>query len=109
MKINFPREMRDETIFKLAPALKKANDSYRTQGEASFLGASVYETDDKHFEKLVGNSLSKLDANWILSPGTVRNVLPKLYRQATPSERRYLLRIFKRLAGEEKTSEQSST
>ena len=102
MKINFPREMRDETILKLAPALKKANESYRTQGETSFSGASVYEADDKHFEKLVGNSLSKLDTNWNLSPGTVKNVLPKLYWQATPSERRYLLRIFKRLAGEEK-------
>jgi hypothetical protein len=109
MKINFPREIREETIHKLAPTLKKANDSYRTQGEASFSGTSVYESDDKHFEKLVGNSLSKLDADWNLSPGTVKNVLPKLYGQATPSERRYLLRIFKRLAGEEKTIELSST
>lgn len=105
MKINFPRELREETIHKLAPTLKKANDSYRTQGEASFSGASVYEADDKHFEKLVGTSLSKLDADWNLSPGTVKNVLPKLYGQATPSERRYLLRIFKRLAGEEKTND----
>lgn len=108
MKINFPREMREETIHKLAPTLKKANDSYRTQGEASFSGASVYEADEKHFEKLVGNSLSKLDADWNLSPGTAKDVLPKLYRQATPSERRYLLRIFKRLAGEVKTGVQSS-
>jgi len=105
MKINFPRGLREETIHKLAPTLKKANDSYRTQGEASFSGASVYEADDKHFEKLVGTSLSKLDADWNLSPGTVKNVLPKLYGQATPSERRYLLRIFKRLAGEEKTND----
>ena len=109
MKINFPRELREETIQKLAPTLKKANDSYRTQGEASFSGASVYEADDKHFEKLVGTSLSKLDADWNLSPGTVKNVLPKLYGQATPSERRYLLRIFKRLAGEEKINESHST
>lgn len=109
MKINFPRELREETIQKLAPTLKKANDSYRTQGAASFSGASVYEADDKHFEKLVGTSLSKLDADWNLSPGTVKNVLPKLYGQATPSERRYLLRIFKRLAGEEKINESHST
>ena len=109
MKINFPRELREETIQKLAPTLKKANYSYRTQGEASFSGASVYEADDKHFEKLVGTSLSKLDADWNLSPGTVKNVLPKLYGQATPSERRYLLRIFKRLAGEEKINESHST
>ena len=109
MKINFPRELREETIQKLAPTLKKANDSYRTQGEASFSGASVYEANDKHFEKLVGISLSKLDADWNLSPGTVKNVLPKLYGQATPSERRYLLRIFKRLAGEEKINESHST
>ena len=109
MKINFPRELREETIQKLAPTLKKANDSYRTQGEASFSGASVYEADDKHFEKLVGTSLSKLDADWNLSPGTVKNVLPKLYGQATPSERRYLLRIFKRLAGEEKINESHLT
>jgi hypothetical protein len=109
MKINFPRELREETIQKLAPTLKKANDSYRTQGEASFSGASVYEADDKHFKKLVGTSLSKLDADWNLSPGTVKNVLPKLYGQATPSERRYLLRIFKRLAGEEKINESHST
>jgi hypothetical protein len=99
MKINFPREMREEVIHKLAPTLKKANDSYRTQGETSFSGVSVYETDDKHFEKLVGNFLSKLDADWNLSPGTAKDVFPKLYGQATPSERRYLLRIFKRLAG----------
>lgn len=109
MKINFPRELREETIQKLAPTLKKAIDSYRTQGEASFSGASVYEADDRHFEKLVGTSLSKLDADWNLSPGTVKNVLPKLYGQATPSERRYLLRIFKRLAGEEKINESHST
>ena len=109
MKINFPRELREETIHKLAPTLKKANDSYRTQGEPSFSGASVYEADDEHFEKLVGTSLSKLDADWNLSPGTVKNVLPKLYGQATPSERRYLLRIFKRLAGEEKINESLST
>jgi len=108
MKINFPREMREQTIHKLAPTLKKANDSYRTQGEASFSGTSVYEADDKYFEKLVGNSLSKLDSDWNLSPGTVKNVLPKLYGQATPSERRYLLRIFKRLAGEEKISEKTA-
>jgi hypothetical protein len=107
MKINFPREMREETIHKLAPTLKKANDSYRTQGEASFSGTSVYEADEKSFEKLVGNSLSKLDADWNLSPGTVKEVLPKLYSEATPSERRYLLRIFKRLAGEEKTSKKA--
>jgi hypothetical protein len=105
MKINFPREMREETIHKLAPTLKKANDSYRTQGEASFSDTSVYEADIKRFKKLVSDSLSKLDADWDLSPGTVGNVLPKLYVQATPSERRYLLRIFKRLAGEEKISE----
>jgi RNAse (barnase) inhibitor barstar len=105
MKINFPREMREETIHKLAPTLKKANDSYRTQGEASFSDTSVYEADIKRFKKLVSDSLSKLDADWDLSPGTVGNVLPKLYVQATPSERRYLLRIFKRLTGEEKISE----
>jgi hypothetical protein len=105
MKINFPREMREETILKLAPIIKKANDSYRTQGEASFSGISVYEADDNHFEKLIGISLSKLDTDWNLNPGTVKNVLPKLYRQATPSERRYLLRIFKRLACEEKTNQ----
>jgi len=104
MKINFPREMREETIHKLAPTLKKANDSYRTQGVASFSDTSVYEADIKRFKKLVSDSLSKLDADWGLSPGTVGNVLPKLYGQATPSERRYLLRIFKRLAGEEKIS-----
>ena len=108
MKINFPREMREQTIHKLAPTLKKANDSYRTQGEASFSGTSVYEADDKYFEKLVSNSLSKLDSDWNLIPGTVKNVLPKLYGQATPSERRYLLRIFKRLAGEEKISEKTA-
>ncbi|MEA9602424.1 ATP-binding protein [Polynucleobacter sp. MG-28-Ekke-A2] len=108
MKINFPREMREETMHKLAPTLKKANDSYRTQGEASFSDTSVYEADDKQFEMLVSNSLSKLDSDWHLSPGTVGNVLPKLYGQATPSERRYLLRIFKRLAGEEKISEKTA-
>ena len=98
MKINFPREIREETINRLALTLKTANDSYRTQGEVSFTGASVYEADEKDFEKLVVNSLSKLDAEWCLSPGTIKNVLPKLYAQATPSERRQLLSLFKRLA-----------
>jgi hypothetical protein len=100
MKINFPREIREETINRLALTLKTANDSYRTQGEVSFTGASVYEADEKDFEKLVVNSLSKLDAEWSLSPGTVKNVLPKLYSQAMPSERRQLLRLFKRLAND---------
>jgi hypothetical protein len=98
MKINFPREIREETIQKLALTLKTANDSYRTQGEISFSETSVYEADDRSFEKLVANSLSKLDAEWNLSIGTVKNVLPKLYGKATPSERRHLLRLFKRLA-----------
>lgn len=97
--------MCEETIHKLAPTLKKANDSYRTQGEASFSDTSVYETDEKQFEKLVGNSLSKLDTDWNLAPGTVKNVLPKLYSLAKPSERRYLLRILKRLAEGEEISE----
>ena len=108
MKINFPREIREETILKLAPIIKKANDLYRAHGNTSFSGASVYEADNKNFENLVGNSLSKLDAEWSLIPGTVKNVLPKLYSLATPSERRYLLRIFKRLAGEEKAQEKIS-
>lgn len=108
MKINFPREMREETIHKLAPTLKKANDSYRTQGEASFSDTSIYEPDDKRFEKLVSNSLSRLDNDWGLNPGTVVKVLPKLYSQATPSEKRYLLRMFNRLAGEKKTSEKTA-
>jgi hypothetical protein len=105
MKINFPREIREETIQKLAPTLKKANDSYRAQDPASFSGTSVYEADDKYFEKLVGNSLSKLDTEWNLSPGTIKNVLPKLYGHATPNERRHLLKIFKRLSDEENTVE----
>ena len=105
MKINFPREIREEAILKLAPIIKKANDLYRAHGETTFSGASVYEADDKNFEQLVSNSLSKLDAEWSLTPGTVKNVLPKLYGQATPSERRYLLRIFKRLAEEKKAGE----
>jgi hypothetical protein len=104
MKINFPRQMREETINKLAPTLKKANDSYRTQGEASFSDTSVYDADEKQLENLIVNSLSSLDASWSLAPGTVKNVLPKLYSQATPSERRYLLRILKRLAEEEDIS-----
>jgi hypothetical protein len=101
MKINFPRGMREQTIHSLAPTLKKANDSYRTQGETSFSGASVYDADNKYFEKVVGNSLSNLDNYWNLSPGTVKNVLPKLYGQATSSEKRYLLRLFNRLAADE--------
>jgi hypothetical protein len=98
MKINFPREIREETIQKLAPVIKKANDLYRSHGNISFSGTSVYETSDKNFEKLIAKSLSKLDAKWNLSPGTIKHVLPQLYSEATPSERRYLLRIFKRLA-----------
>jgi hypothetical protein len=98
MKINFPREMREETMHKLAPTLKKANDLYRTQGEAGFSGASVYDINNDYFDKLVKNSLSKLNAEWKLVSGTVEKVLPRLYDSATPSERRNILRVLKRLA-----------
>jgi hypothetical protein len=102
MRINFPRQMRQETILKLAPTLKKANESYRAQGGATFFGTSVYEVEVNHFKDLVKKSLSKFDAKWKLRPGTLQNVLPKLYIEATSSERRHLLRILKRLAGEDK-------
>lgn len=102
MKINFPRQMREETMHKLAPTLKKANDLYRTQGEAGFSGASVYDINNDYFDKLVKNSLSKLNTEWKLVSGTVEKVLPRLYESATPSERRNILRVLKRLAGEEK-------
>jgi hypothetical protein len=108
MKINFPREMREETMHKLAPTLKKANDLYRTQGEAGFSGASVYDINNDYFDKLVKNSLSKLNAEWKLVSGTVEKVLPRLYESATPSERRNILRVLKRLAGEEKVPGRSS-
>lgn len=104
MKINFPRQIREETIHKLAPTLKQANDSYRTQGETSFSSTSVYDVDENELQNLIINSLSSLDASWSLAPGTVKNVLPKLYSQATRSERRYLLKIFKRLSEVEETS-----
>jgi hypothetical protein len=98
MKINFPREIREETIQKLATPLKRANDLYRSHRDVSFSEASLYETNFTFLEELVGNSLSKLDSEWGLSDGTVKNVLPKLFIQAMPSERRYLLSLFKRLA-----------
>lgn len=104
MKINFPREIREETISKIAPIIKKANDVYRAHSDVSFLGASVYEANEKYFEKLVNSSLAKFDREWELKPGTVKIVFPKLYSNATPSERRALLRMFKRLAGEQKDS-----
>ena len=81
---------------------------YRTQGEAGFSGASVYDINNDYFDKLVKNSLSKLNAEWKLVSGTVEKVLPRLYESATPSERRNILRVLKRLAGEEKVPRRSS-
>jgi len=48
--------------------------------------------------KVINSSLKDLDGRWSLRPGTVNDVLPRLYENATPSERRTLLRIFKRLS-----------
>ncbi len=101
MKINFPRSIREETAKQLAPTLKHAHDSYRTQGEIPFSGTDLHEFDNGHFDKLIGNTVAKLDDEWGVSPGTVNKVLPKLYAQATPNERRHLLKLFKRLATEE--------
>jgi hypothetical protein len=108
MKINFPREIRQEVVLKLASVIKKANDLYRAHGHSSSSKEFAGESVEKNFEKLVGNHLAKLDTKWSLRPGTVRNVLPKLYDHATTSERRCLLRFVRRLVGEEKINEKSS-
>jgi hypothetical protein len=97
MKISFPREIRQEASLKLAPVIKKANDFYRMHGESSVSDTSNDDTNGDNFDKLVGNPLVHLDADWGLSPGTIGKVLPRLYGQATSSEKRYLLKIIKRL------------
>jgi hypothetical protein len=107
MKINFPSEIKQEVISKLAPVLKLADETYRGLGSTSLDDASVYHFDLNHVIKVIDSSLKDLDRRWSLRPGTVNDVLPKLYENATPSERRTLLRIFKRLSTDvnEKRSE----
>jgi hypothetical protein len=98
MKINFPSEIKQEVIAQLAPILKLADETYRGYGSASFDEASVYHFELSHIVEVIEVSLNDLDGRWGLRPGDVKNVLPKLYESATPSERRALLRIFKRLS-----------
>lgn len=98
MKINFPRELRAEVFAKLAPVLKIANDAYRKHEDTSLLDISVYSLEINSLIKVIENSLSSLDSRWELQNGTIKSVFPKLYARATPSERRALLRIFKRLS-----------
>ncbi len=98
MKINFPSEIKEEVISKLSPVLKLADEIYRGHGSANLDGASVYHFDLNNVIKIIGSSLKNLDREWSLRPGTIKDVLPRLYESASPSERRALLRIFKRLA-----------
>jgi hypothetical protein len=98
MKINFPSEIKQEVILKLAPVLRLADERYRGNRSSSLDDASVYNIDLNHLVKVIESSLQNLDGRWSLPTGTVRNVLPKLYENATPSERRSLLRLFKRLS-----------
>jgi hypothetical protein len=78
--------------------LKLADETYRGHGSASLDDASVYDIDLSQIVEVVKLSLKDLDGRWGLRPGAVKDVLPKLYECATPSERRALLRIFKRLS-----------
>jgi len=78
--------------------LRLADETYRGHGSTSLDDASVYSSDSKHVGKVIESSLRGLDKTWSLPFGTVKNVLPKLYECATPSERRALLRLFKRLS-----------
>lgn len=105
MKINFPREIREEALLKLAPTLKSADNAYRGQGNFTLSSTSLYEVELDHLEKVLESSLVNLDARWNLSSGTIMGVLPKLYTHATPNERRSLLRIFKRLSDSAKVIE----
>jgi hypothetical protein len=98
MKINFPSEIKQEVILKLSPVLKLADETYRGYGALSLDDASVYHFDLKHVIKIIDSSLKNIDREWGLRPGSIKNVLPKLYENATPSERRVLLRICKRLS-----------
>ncbi len=98
MKINFPSEIKQEVILKLSPVLKLADETYRGYGALSLDDASVYNFDLKHVIKIIDSSLKNLDREWGLRPGSIKDVLPKLYENATPSERRALLRICKRLS-----------
>jgi hypothetical protein len=98
MKINFPSEIKQEVILKLAPVLRLADEIYRGSGSTTLDDASLYHFDLNHVIKIIDSSLQNLDGKWSLRSGTVRNVLPKLYESATPSERRALLRLFKRLS-----------
>jgi hypothetical protein len=105
MKINFPSEIKQEVISKLAPILKLADETYRGHSSASLDEASVYDIDLSHIVEVIKSSLKDLDGRWDLRPGAVKDVLPKLYECATPSERRVLLRIFKRLSINKATQE----
>jgi len=101
MKINFPSEIRQSVVSKLASVLRLADETYRGYGSSSLDDASVYSSDSKHMGKAIGSSLRGLDKRWSLPFGTVKNILPRLYECATPSERRALLRLFKRLSNNE--------
>jgi len=98
MKINFPREIREETLINLAPIIKAADEAYRGKGNFSLIGTPLYEVEIDHIKKVVQSSLTNLDALWGIPSGTSVEVLPKLYEHATPSERRTLLRLFNRLS-----------
>jgi hypothetical protein len=99
MKINFPSEIRQSVASKLASVLRLADETYRGHGSIALDDASVYSFDFKHVSKAIESSLRGLDKSWSLPLGTVKLILPRLYECATPSERRALLRLFKRLSG----------
>lgn len=98
MKINFPSEIKQEVTSKLAPILKLADETYRRHGSVLLEEASVYHFEEQHITEVIESSLKGLDERWGLPQGVAKDILPKLYECATPSERRALLRIFKRLS-----------
>ena len=102
MKINFPREIRQEVVMKLAPTLKIADEAYRRHEDLTLAGTSIYHFELTQIIKVIESSLSGLDGKWNLSAGTLTSVIPRLYAHATPSERRALLSLCKRLSNSAK-------
>jgi hypothetical protein len=80
MKINFPSEIKQEVMLKLAPILKLADETYRSHGSASLDEASVYSFDPQHIVEAIGSSLKDLDSKWGLNLVLQRRFFPSYTR-----------------------------
>lgn len=102
MKVNFPREIRQDVMTFLTPIIKFANDVYRSHGSSKLEETSSSEEQYNASITELKGPLDRLDTHWGFREGTIRKLLPKFYTYSTRSERDILLKMIRRIISEKK-------